>query len=72
MRFAGILSAACIFKCLRFGSRGRSRQGAHYNFVLPRISSDGRRVVFGVEEEDPQIWIYNLSRDTLTRLTFQA
>jgi serine/threonine-protein kinase len=43
-----------------------------HTYVLPRISADGRRVAFGIEEDDPQIWIYDLSRDTLTRLTFQG
>ena len=41
-------------------------------YVLPRISPDGRRVTFGIEEADPQIWTYDLDRDTLTRLTFQG
>jgi len=41
-------------------------------YVLPRLSPDGRRVTFGIEEADPQIWTYDLDRDTLTRLTFQG
>ncbi len=43
-----------------------------HNYVLPRISPDGRRVSVGIEEGDPQIWVYDLGRDTLTRLTFQG
>lgn len=43
-----------------------------HTYVLPRISPDGRRVTVGIEEADPQIWIYDLDRDTLTRLTFQG
>jgi eukaryotic-like serine/threonine-protein kinase len=35
----------------------------------PRISPDGRRVALELES---QIWIYDLSRDTLTRLTFEG
>ncbi len=37
---------------------------------MPRISPDGRRVAAGLEEADGQIWLYDLTRDTLTRLTF--
>ncbi|HEV2201728.1 MAG TPA: protein kinase [Bryobacteraceae bacterium] len=43
---------------------------APHNYVMPRISPDGRRVAAGLEEADSQIWIYDLTRDTLTRLTF--
>ncbi len=41
------------------------------NYVMPRISPDGRRVAAGLEEADNQVWIYDLARDALTRLTFQ-
>ena len=43
-----------------------------HNYVLPRISPDGKRVTTGIEEADSQIWTYDLSRDTLTRLTFEG
>jgi Tol biopolymer transport system component len=43
-----------------------------HNFVLPRVSPDGRRVAVGIEEADSQIWLYDLGRDTLTRLTFEG
>ncbi len=43
-----------------------------HTYVLPRISPDGRLVTVGIEEADPQIWTYDLGRDTLTRLTFQG
>lgn len=43
-----------------------------HNYVLPRVSPDGQRVTAGVEEAASQIWIYDLSRDTLTRLTFEG
>jgi len=43
-----------------------------HNFVLPRVSPDGKRVAAGIEEADSQIWLYDLSRDTLTRLTFEG
>ena len=43
-----------------------------HNYGLPRISPDGRRVAAGLEEADSQVWLYDLTRDTLTRLTFAA
>ncbi len=38
----------------------------------PRISPDGRRVAVDITEEETQVWLYDLSRDTLTRLTFEG
>ena len=38
-------------------------------YGYPRLSPDGRRVAIGL---DGQIWIYDLTRGTLTRLTFQG
>jgi eukaryotic-like serine/threonine-protein kinase len=40
-------------------------------FEHPRISPDGRYVALTVREEDPDIWVLNLARGTLTRLTFE-
>jgi len=41
-------------------------------YVNPRISPDGRRVAVGITEQEKQVWQYDLSRETLTRLTFQG
>jgi Tol biopolymer transport system component len=39
----------------------------------PRLSPDGRRVATVIQQEaDTQIWLYDLSRETLTRLTFEG
>jgi len=35
----------------------------------PRLSSDGRRLAVAIEEQETQIWLYDLARETLTRLT---
>ena len=37
-----------------------------------RVSPDGTRIAVQIEERDNQIWIFDLGRETLTRLTFQA
>jgi Tol biopolymer transport system component len=39
------------------------------NYGSARLSPDGRRVAV---EADDQIWLYDLSRDTLTRFTFEG
>jgi eukaryotic-like serine/threonine-protein kinase len=38
----------------------------------PRISPDGQEVAVAIEGQETQVWLFNLSRDTLTRLTFQG
>ena len=42
------------------------------SYQNPRISPDGKRVAIGTQELGGQIWIYDLARETRTRLTFQA
>jgi Tol biopolymer transport system component len=37
-----------------------------------RVSPDGTRIAVQVEARDNQIWIFDLGRETLTRLTFQG
>jgi Tol biopolymer transport system component/predicted Ser/Thr protein kinase len=56
-----------------------SRNGAEQSlaapahaYMFPRLSPDGRRVSMGIAEQETQIWLYDLSRDTLTRLTFEG
>lgn len=41
-------------------------------FVFPRVSPDGKQAVMGITEDDSQIWLYDLSRETLTRFTFEG
>ena len=36
----------------------------------PRLSPDGRQAAVTIGEQERDVWLYNLSRDTLTRLTF--
>jgi eukaryotic-like serine/threonine-protein kinase len=38
----------------------------------PRLSPDGRRVVVGLEQPEPQIWLYDLARETLARFTLEG
>jgi eukaryotic-like serine/threonine-protein kinase len=41
-------------------------------YVEPRISPDGRRVAVTITEQESQTWLYDLSRDTLSRFTFEG
>ena len=41
-------------------------------YVNPRMSPDGRKLAITIEDQEDQIWLYDLSRDTLTRLTFEG
>jgi eukaryotic-like serine/threonine-protein kinase len=42
------------------------------NYTMPRVSPDGHRIAAGIEGADSQIWLYDLDRDTPTRLTFEG
>src|SRR5208282_950978 len=53
-----------------------NRNGAEHALAAPahsyerlRVSPDGRQVAVTIAEQDTQVWLYNFSRDTLTRLT---
>ena len=39
-------------------------------YVYPRLSPDGTRVALDIRDQENDIWIWNLARETLTRLTF--
>jgi serine/threonine-protein kinase len=41
-------------------------------YLAPRLSPDGRRVAVGITESQSHIWLYDVSRDSLTRLTFEG
>ena len=40
-------------------------------YVYPRLSPDGTRVALDVRDQDEDIWIWDLARETLTRFTFE-
>jgi Tol biopolymer transport system component/predicted Ser/Thr protein kinase len=43
-----------------------------HNYTFPRISPDGKRIATGIEEAEGQIWLYDIARDALSRLTFEG
>jgi Tol biopolymer transport system component len=38
-------------------------------YVYPRLSPDGKRVALDIRDQENDIWIWDLARETLTRLT---
>jgi len=56
-----------------------SRNGAErplaapvHTYRHPRLSPDGRRIALVIDEQETQVWLYDLSQETLTRLTFEG
>jgi Tol biopolymer transport system component/predicted Ser/Thr protein kinase len=43
-----------------------------HSYRVPRLSPDGKRVAVALDELGGHAWIYDLARDALTRLTFEA
>jgi serine/threonine protein kinase/Tol biopolymer transport system component len=41
-------------------------------YVVPRLSPDGRGLAVSITDKEAQIWQYNFSRETLTRMTFEG
>ncbi len=41
-------------------------------YVHPRLSPDGKRVAVTITGETYDVWLYDIPRDTLTRLTYEA
>jgi Tol biopolymer transport system component len=41
-------------------------------YEFPRLSPEGRRVAGEIDEKETQVWQYDLSRETLTRFTFEG
>jgi hypothetical protein len=56
-----------------------SRDGAEqplpapmHGYKIPRLSLDGRRLAVTIDEQESQLWLYDFSRGTFTRLTFEG
>ena len=43
-----------------------------HNYLDPRISPDGTRVVLNVRDEEIDVWVWDFAGETLSRLTFDA
>jgi len=45
---------------------------AAHAYSYPRLSPDGRQLAVVINEQEIHVWLYHLSRDTLTRFTFEG
>ena len=45
---------------------------AQREYVYPRLSPDGTRIAVACDDEEHDIWVWHLARQTLTRVTFGA
>jgi Tol biopolymer transport system component len=43
-----------------------------HSYRFPRLSPDGRRVAVSIIEQESQTWLYDLSRETLSKFTFEG
>ncbi len=41
-----------------------------HGYVWPRLSPDGNRIAFAIAEQEYDIWVWDVRRERLTRLTF--
>jgi serine/threonine-protein kinase len=39
-------------------------------YIYPRLSPDGTKIAVGSQDEENDIWVFDLAKETLTRLTF--
>jgi Tol biopolymer transport system component len=65
------LAAASLVAVDRQGS-SRPTVSTSRVFEEPRISPDGKRICVTLRESNPDIWVYDIPRQVLTRLTFDA
>ncbi len=42
------------------------------DYQSPRLSPDGKTIAMSIDLPEPQVWLFDLTRDALTRLTFQG
>jgi len=66
----GVQAAAEHLVWVRRNGSEQTLAATQHIYTYPRLSPDGRRLAVTIAEEDAQIWLYDLARDTLTRLTF--
>jgi serine/threonine protein kinase len=43
-----------------------------HHYRSPRVSPDGKYIAVVLDDQGGQVWIYDISRNTLTRLTFES
>jgi serine/threonine protein kinase/Tol biopolymer transport system component len=71
---SGDLQSAAQSKLVWVSRNGAEQPAAApaHVYMAPRLSPDGRRVGLSILDREAQVWLYDLSRETLTRLTFEG
>jgi eukaryotic-like serine/threonine-protein kinase len=67
-----VQSAQCKLVWVSRDGEARPLVAPAHAYLGPRVSPDGRRVAVAIQEQEAQIWQYDLARETLTRLTFEG
>jgi serine/threonine-protein kinase len=47
-------------------------RSATHNYIFPRLSPDGNKIAVTIAEPDSQIWIHEIARGTLSKLTLEG
>jgi Tol biopolymer transport system component len=68
----GVQSAQCSLVWVGLNAAEQLVAAPAHAYVNPRLSPDGRRIAMVITESESQIWQYDLTRETLTRLTFEG
>jgi Tol biopolymer transport system component len=67
-----VQSAQCKLVWVSRNGEAQPLVAPAHAYLGPRVSPDGRRVAVAIQEQEAQIWQYDLARETLTRLTFEG
>ena len=68
----GVQSAQSRLVWVSRTGAGQPLAAPAHTYLAPRLSPDGRRVAVTITELESQLWLYDLSRETLTRFTFEG
>jgi serine/threonine-protein kinase len=68
----GLQAAQCRLVWVNRNGAEQSLASPARAYRYPRLSPEGRRLAVGITEPEPQVWLYDVSRETLTRLTFEG
>jgi serine/threonine-protein kinase len=70
----GGLSGTSSSRMVWVGRKGEEQllPAPPHNYLFPRLSPDGRRLTVDIADQERHIWLYDVGRGTLTRLTFEG
>jgi serine/threonine-protein kinase len=67
-----VQSAQCKLVWVSRNGEAQPLVAPAHAYLGPRVSPDGRKIAVAIQEQEAQIWQYDLARETLTRLTFEG